>query len=87
MIEAFAARERDLQFVCLGKLDPEKNPYHAAVLKAGEGKVLFPGAIYDAAVVRALRFHAAAYCHGHSVGGTNPSLVEALGAGNADRRS
>jgi glycosyltransferase involved in cell wall biosynthesis len=53
------------------------------VLKAGEGKVLFPGAIYDSAVVRALRFHAAAYCHGHSVGGTNPSLVEALGAGNA----
>ncbi|TCS05871.1 DUF1972 domain-containing protein [Caulobacter sp. BK020] len=83
MIEAFAARERDLQFVCLGKLEPEKNPYHAAVLKAGEGRVLFPGAIYDAAVVRALRFHAAAYCHGHSVGGTNPSLVEALGAGNA----
>jgi len=83
MIEAFAARERDLQFVCLGKLEPDKNPYHAAVLKAGEGKVLFPGAIYDAAVVRALRFHAAAYCHGHSVGGTNPSLVEALGAGNA----
>jgi len=30
-----------------------------------------------------LRFHALAYCHGHTVGGTNPSLVEALGAGNA----
>ena len=27
--------------------------------------------------------HSAAYVHGHQVGGTNPSLVEALGAGNA----
>jgi len=83
MIQAFSSRPRDLQFVCLGKLDPDNNAYHAQVLKAGEGRVLFPGAIYDPAVVTALRFHAAAYCHGHSVGGTNPSLVEALGAGNA----
>ena len=83
MVRAFASRPRDLQFICLGKLDPERNPYHAEVLRAGEGRVLFPGAIYDPEVVKALRFHAAAYCHGHSVGGTNPSLVEALGAGNA----
>ena len=34
-------------------------------------------------VVQALRFHARFYVHGHQVGGTNPSLVEALGAGNA----
>jgi glycosyltransferase involved in cell wall biosynthesis len=83
MIEAFASKPRDLQFVCLGKLDPDNNAYQAEVLKAGEGRVLFPGAIYDPAIVQALRFHAASYCHGHSVGGTNPSLVEALGAGNA----
>jgi glycosyltransferase involved in cell wall biosynthesis len=33
--------------------------------------------------VQALRFHARFYLHGHRVGGTNPSLVEALGAGCA----
>jgi glycosyltransferase involved in cell wall biosynthesis len=44
---------------------------------------VFPGAIYDPAIVRALRSHARAYLHGHTVGGTNPSLVEALWAGNA----
>jgi glycosyltransferase involved in cell wall biosynthesis len=32
--------------------------------------------------VGALRYHSALYLHGHQVGGTNPSLVEALGAGN-----
>ncbi|WP_225896927.1 DUF1972 domain-containing protein [Brevundimonas goettingensis] len=83
MVQAFAAKPRDIGFVCLGKLEPDKNPYHAAVIAAGAGRVLFPGAIYDQTVVQSLRFHAAAYCHGHSVGGTNPSLVEALGAGNA----
>lgn len=44
--------------------------------------MLFLGAIYDKKIVQALRFHSAAYVHGHQVGGTNPSLVEALGAGN-----
>ena len=33
--------------------------------------------------MQALRLHARAYCHGHTVGGTNPSLVESLWCGNA----
>ena len=43
----------------------------------------FLGAIYDPDKVAALRYHCAAYLHGHTVGGTNPSLVEAMAAGNA----
>lgn len=83
MIEGYVASSSKLDFICLGKLEPDTNSYHARVMQAGKGRVIFPGAIYDSSVVQALRFHAAAYCHGHSVGGTNPSLVEALGAGNA----
>jgi len=52
-------------------------------MEAASEEVVFPGAIYDTDTLRALRFHARAYLHGHSVGGTNPSLVEALWAGNA----
>jgi len=33
-------------------------------------------------LVQALRFFSRFYIHGHTVGGTNPSLVEALGAGS-----
>jgi len=40
------------------------------------------GAIHDKATVSALRFHSALYAHGHQLGGTNPSLVEATGAGS-----
>jgi glycosyltransferase involved in cell wall biosynthesis len=53
------------------------------VLDAAGPNVHFLGAIYDREIVRALRFHAKAYVHGHRVGGTNPSLVESLAAGNA----
>jgi glycosyltransferase involved in cell wall biosynthesis len=53
------------------------------VLDAAGSNVHFAGAIYDREIVRALRFHARLYIHGHRVGGTNPSLVESLAAGNA----
>jgi hypothetical protein len=39
----------------------------------------FLGAIYDAPIINALRYYAHLYYHGHSVGGTNPSLLEAMG--------
>jgi glycosyltransferase involved in cell wall biosynthesis len=35
-------------------------------------------AIYDRDRIRSLRAHASVYIHGHSAGGTNPSLVEAM---------
>ena len=82
MVAAFAAQQRGTKLVVLGKLD-DSNAYHRAVRAAASPEVIFPGAIYDANIVKALRFHACAYMHGHTVGGTNPSLVEALWAGNA----
>lgn len=48
---------------------------------AGDGLRLL-GPVYDPDVLRPLRRHAFAYVHGHSVGGTNPSLIEAMGCGN-----
>jgi hypothetical protein len=41
--------------------------------------IRFLGAIYNADVINALRYYAHLYYHGHSVGGTNPSLLEAMG--------
>jgi len=83
MVKAFSARPRDVLLVVLGAYDPRRNAYHAAVQAAASEEVLFLGAIYDQNALAALRFHALAHFHGHRVGGTNPSLVEALGAGCA----
>lgn len=82
MVRAFSRRPRGLRLVVLGTYVPAKNSYHAAVMAAASAEVVFPGAIYDQQVVGALRKHALLYLHGHQVGGTNPSLVEALAAGS-----
>jgi glycosyltransferase involved in cell wall biosynthesis len=41
-------------------------------------RIQFKGAIFDTAKVRALQNNSYLYFHGHSVGGTNPSLLEAM---------
>jgi glycosyltransferase involved in cell wall biosynthesis len=47
-----------------------------------DGKVLFAGSIYDKPLLDGLRHEARGYLHGHSAGGTNPALLEAMAAGS-----
>ena len=82
IVRAFSSRKRNLKLVVLGNYDVS-NPYHRKVLEAASTEVIFPGAIYQAETLSQLRSHCQFYIHGHRVGGTNPSLVESLGAGNA----
>jgi glycosyltransferase involved in cell wall biosynthesis len=82
IVEAWSARRRGLLLAVLGRYD-DGDAYHRRVRAAAGPEVRFLGAIYDRALVPQLRAHGSLYLHGHQVGGTNPSLVEALGAGNA----
>lgn len=41
-------------------------------------RICFVGTVYDTQLLCEIRKHAFAYLHGHEVGGTNPSLLEAL---------
>ncbi len=41
-------------------------------------RIVFTGPLYDAPVINNLRYYSNLYFHGHSVGGTNPSLLEAM---------
>lgn len=45
------------------------------------GRVLWLGHVSDQELLTQLWAHCGAYVHGHSVGGTNPALLQALGAG------
>lgn len=83
VVTAFSCRHRLAKLVVLGEYEPETNAYHRAIIAAASEEVIFLGAIYEAKILSALRLFARFYVHGHQVGGTNPSLVEALGAGNA----
>jgi glycosyltransferase involved in cell wall biosynthesis len=59
------------------------NTKHVAdLLKYQNEKIRFIGGVYNKHKLEALRYGCKAYLHGHSVGGTNPSLLEALGSGN-----
>ena len=51
---------------------------HAA---SGDPRIRMVGSIYDAELLDQLYGNARTYIHGHSVGGTNPSLLRAMGAG------
>lgn len=52
---------------------------HAAA--RNDARIRFTGGIYDAPLLDQLYANARTYVHGHSVGGTNPSLLRAMGAG------
>lgn len=82
MVSAFSGTHRGLPLVVLGYYD-SANAYHQAVKSVASAEVIFLGAIYEKPLLQALRWHCLAYVHGHQVGGTNPSLVEAMGASNA----
>ncbi len=82
LVQGFSSKPRDFKLAILGNYDPDTDDYHRQVVEAASDDVVFLGAIFDPDVVQPLRFHSAMYLHGHTVGGTNPSLVEALGAGN-----
>lgn len=43
-------------------------------------RIKFVGTVYDQELLKKIRENAYGYFHGHSVGGTNPSLLEALGS-------
>ncbi|MFG6329540.1 MAG: DUF1972 domain-containing protein [Lachnospiraceae bacterium] len=43
-------------------------------------RIKFTGTVYDQELLKKIRENAYAYIHGHEVGGTNPSLLEALGS-------
>ncbi|HAC33559.1 MAG TPA: glycosyl transferase [Gammaproteobacteria bacterium] len=82
MVKAFSLRTRGLKLVVLGNYGAQNNSFQRDVLAAASDEVLFPGAVYDSDIVATLRSEAVLYLHGHQVGGTNPSLVEALASGS-----
>jgi glycosyltransferase involved in cell wall biosynthesis len=82
LVQGFSARTRGFTLAVFGSYSPESDAYHRQVMEAAGEEVVFVGSVYEPGVVASLRFHGAAYLHGHTVGGTNPSLVEAMAAGN-----
>jgi glycosyltransferase involved in cell wall biosynthesis len=83
IVRAYSQRPRGLPLIVVGAYRPDSVRYHAEIIHSASDEVKFVGPVFEKPKLQALRFYARLYLHGHQVGGTNPSLVEALGAGNA----
>lgn len=58
------------------------SPFHRRLRELATDAVIFTGHVHDQAVIKELHCNCFAYIHGHSVGGTNPSLLKAMGYAN-----
>jgi glycosyltransferase involved in cell wall biosynthesis len=82
-VRAFSAERRGRRLLVIGPFFPSTYRYHRRLQSVASEEVVFPGVVYERGPLASLRRFARLYLHGHRVGGTNPSLVEALGAGSA----
>ncbi|MEI6207085.1 MAG: DUF1972 domain-containing protein [Desulfuromonadales bacterium] len=83
IIQAYSSKKRGYNLVIVGSHDPRNYPYHAKLSLSAGDEVIFLGTVYDKNILNSLRRFCRLYIHGHQVGGTNPSLLEAMSAGNA----
>lgn len=81
IIQGYLLSGSRLPLVVVGSITGT-TPYQRELQALASDRVRLVGGVYDAPKLQSLRVHAAAYLHGHSVGGTNPSLLEALACGS-----
>lgn len=81
VVDAFVRSRSSRRLVVVGSA-PYASEYIAKVhaLAADDPRVLFLGGVWDQRMLDQLYVNALTYVHGHSVGGTNPSLLRAIGA-------
>lgn len=84
MIREFMKSKTNKDLVIITNV--EKNKFYKSLQKAtnfeSDERIKFVGTVYDKELLLKIRENAFAYIHGHEVGGTNPSLLEALGSTN-----
>jgi len=84
IVEGYTASNAKYPLVVVGSA-----PYAAeytdriAAMAAADPRIHMLGGVWDQDELNQLYAHARTYLHGHSVGGTNPSLLRAMGAGTA----
>ncbi|MEO2742033.1 DUF1972 domain-containing protein, partial [Enterococcus faecium] len=80
MIREFMKSNTKKDFVLVTNV--EKNKFYGKLSRETgfdrDPRIKFVGTVYDQDLLKYIRENAFAYLHGHEVGGTNPSLLEAL---------
>jgi glycosyltransferase involved in cell wall biosynthesis len=81
ILEGYTASAQHGKLLVVGNVN---TPYGRKLADrfSNDSRVVFTGGIYDINYLNNLRHFAQFYFHGHSVGGTNPSLLEAMACGS-----
>ena len=82
MIEGFKSSGLACPLVIIGDRG-RRTSYTRELLARADEQVRFVDGVYGKEELTSLRWHARGHLHGHSVGGTNPSLLEAMACRNA----
>ncbi len=78
IVDAFSKSKSKLPLIVIG--DYTNANYQRVIdnIVEDNSNIIFLGSVYDLKLLDMLRQNCFAYIHGHSVGGTNPSLIEAM---------
>ncbi len=79
LIKGYLQTAQDLPLIIIG--DYQNKLGRQLQKKYKHPGIIFKGSIYDMNKLDQLRYYSRIYFHGHSVGGTNPSLLEAMACG------
>ncbi len=79
IIKGYLERERKYPLVVVGNVTTS---FAKKLIEYKTDKLFFFGGVYEKKRLQLLRAGSLSYFHGHSVGGTNPSLLEAMGSAN-----
>lgn len=80
IVKGYVASGAERPLVVVGSA-PYSDSYIASIREAADERVRMVGGVWDQVELDQLYANALSYLHGHSVGGTNPSLLRAAGAG------
>lgn len=84
IVEGYLRSKAKLPLIVVGSA-PYSKTYTAQIqaLADSDARIHLIGGVWDQDQLNQLYMHARSYLHGHSVGGTNPSLLRAMGTGTA----
>ena len=77
ILDGYCLSDSTSKFVIIGNAANRYGKHLVAKYK-NESRIIFLGAIFDEAKVKSITRFCKLYFHGHSVGGTNPSLLDAM---------
>jgi len=86
MIKAFMKSNTKRKLLIITNYKTELQKFHRHILKStdyeNDERIIMAGALYNKEILHYVRQYARGYIHGHSVGGTNPGLLEAMSETN-----